>query len=625
MYGEDFDPHLYRLLGQSADHVHWDPGDSWKEVSKTLSSATDRAGGGHAHAGLMVYLGDNWPDRYRDSVFAINLHGRRVNHDILDRRGSGFVGRHAPDFLRSSDPWFRAIELLYGPDGGVYIADWSDIGECHENDAVHRDSGRIYKVGHGRLTQPSIADVATLSDAGLVELQRHRNDWYVRQARRTLQERAASGRPMDQVHASLRTMFDHEAETSRKLRALWALHVTGGVDEDWLQDQIDRPEESVRAWAVRLLTDRVAPSDVATRLFATKATTEPSGLVLLYLASSLRTMPIDARWPLAEALSARSEFATDRTLPLMVWYGIEPAVTRSPGRAVALAGSSELPDLSLLIARRLTEDLDRSPEPIAGLVERIQGSEQADRQRRLLAGMAEALRGRRRTALPAGWESTRQKLAASGDMEVRRLARELSAVFGDGRALAELGTLAATKSADPIARRDAIRSLVESRAEGLSTLLRRLVDERDVGSDAIRGLAACGDAETPAFLLEQYPRLRSSSRHETIAALAARPAYARRCSRPSSGAPSTALRSPPSTSARCAAIPTPRSIDGSKPSGLRPTRPPRRCSSGSTGSRPGSLPKTLRRPIPAGAGACLSGPARPATAFSVRERPSVPS
>ena len=30
------------------------------------------------------------------------------------------------------------------------FADWSDVGECHENDGVHRSSGRIYKVTHGR-------------------------------------------------------------------------------------------------------------------------------------------------------------------------------------------------------------------------------------------------------------------------------------------------------------------------------------------------------------------------------------------------------------------------------------------------------------------------------------------
>ena len=37
-------------------------------------------------SGAMIYLGDNWPDRYRNGVFTCNIHGHRVNHDRLERR-----------------------------------------------------------------------------------------------------------------------------------------------------------------------------------------------------------------------------------------------------------------------------------------------------------------------------------------------------------------------------------------------------------------------------------------------------------------------------------------------------------------------------------------------------------
>jgi len=45
------------------------------------------------------------------------------------------------------------MELSYGPDGGVFVLDWSDTGECHEYSGVHRTSGRIYKI-HLRPTEP---------------------------------------------------------------------------------------------------------------------------------------------------------------------------------------------------------------------------------------------------------------------------------------------------------------------------------------------------------------------------------------------------------------------------------------------------------------------------------------
>ena len=54
-------------------------------------------------------------------------------------------------------------------------------------------NGRIYKVTYGT-PKPWTSDLAKLSDAELVQLQLHKNDWFVRKARRLLQERAAAGR-----------------------------------------------------------------------------------------------------------------------------------------------------------------------------------------------------------------------------------------------------------------------------------------------------------------------------------------------------------------------------------------------------------------------------------------------
>ncbi len=195
MYGQDVNPNLYRLMETCADHVHWDTSQAWSDI-RTLgvTPTTDQKGGGHAHTGAMIYLGDNWPDKYRNSIFMCNIHGQRVNHDILERRGSGFVARHDTDFLLANDPWFRGMELRYGPDGGVYLTDWSDIGECHENDAdgAHRENGRIYKITYGDI-KPAQVDLARMGNDKLVSLQLHKNDWYVRTARRLLQERAAAG------------------------------------------------------------------------------------------------------------------------------------------------------------------------------------------------------------------------------------------------------------------------------------------------------------------------------------------------------------------------------------------------------------------------------------------------
>src|SRR5262249_2526193 len=147
MYGEHDNPHLYQLLGQTADHFHWDTAESWHKIREIgVSPTTGAAGGGHAHSGLIIYQGDNWPQQYRGTMLAINFHGRRLNNDVIERHGATYVAHHGTDLAQSADPWFRGIDLMAAPDGGVYISDWSDTGECHDDDGIHRSSGRIFKL-----------------------------------------------------------------------------------------------------------------------------------------------------------------------------------------------------------------------------------------------------------------------------------------------------------------------------------------------------------------------------------------------------------------------------------------------------------------------------------------------
>ena len=369
MYGDHFDSHVYQLLPQNADHYHWDISqEAWNAIRTGVTSATDQAGGGHAHQGMMIYAGDNWPEAYRGKLFTFNFHGRRVNVERLVRAGATYVGKHEADLLQSSDAWFRGIEMLYGPDGGVIMADWSDIGECHENDGVHRTSGRLFKVTYGK-TQFRNVDLGQRSSTELVDLLSHRNEWFSRQARRLLHERAVAGADMRNARRSLFALYDTSPSVSLRLRAMWSLYAIGGLNEEWLIEQLADETEHVRAWSIQLLIDQGAPSTLAREALEARAAEDSSGLVLSFLTSALRRLPHAQRWTLAHALVQHGAFAGDSHYPLLVWYGIEPAVAAFPAEAAALAKVSRLPLVRKHIARRLTEEMGRQPDGVSSLIQ----------------------------------------------------------------------------------------------------------------------------------------------------------------------------------------------------------------------------------------------------------------
>jgi len=351
MFGEDKSaPNLYGLIPSCADHIHW-AGGAWQDARGQEKHS--EAGGGHAHVGAMVYLGDNWPDSYRGHLFTLNLHGHRMSHDFFEPQGSGVVARHAKDFLMGNDPWFRGLDCQYGPDGGVFVTDWTDTGECHNYDKVDATNGRIYKITYGD-PKPVKPDLGKLSDEDLIGLLSHKNQWFVRHALRLLAERAnAAGGLSEKAALSLEALLQGHADPRVRLHALWAFSPgIRGKAYRGAPALADR-DEHVRACAVSQAME-LAPG-LATRVDALveMARTDPSPVVRLALASGLQRWPAPDRAAIAEQLLGHEEDSADAQLPLMVWYAIEPLVSSDRERAVALIAKAKIPQVRQYITRRL--------------------------------------------------------------------------------------------------------------------------------------------------------------------------------------------------------------------------------------------------------------------------------
>jgi putative membrane-bound dehydrogenase-like protein len=518
MYGQDLNPHVYGLMQSCADHIHWAGGD-WTKSRGGLG-AHDEAGGGHAHAGALIYLGDNWPDTYRGHLFTCNLHGNRINQDFFERKGSGYVARHGKDFLMAHDENFRGLVLQAAPDGGVYVADWHDTGECHNYDKT-QPWGRIFKVTYGE-PAPFSGDLAKRSAKELVQLQFHKDEWHARHARRLLEAYAHAGKADAAFQRDLIEIFEKQTDPRMKLRALWALHAVAVLGENDLVGLLDQPHEDVRGWVVRLLCDEATVSEDAVVKLVKMARSDKSASVRLALASGMRRLFPQQCWRIAEALAAREEDAADANVPLMVWYGLEPLVPGDPGRAAELAGKARLPVVRQHVSRRLAE---MGGKEIAPLVRLLAATDDEAVRRDVLAGLYEAYQGRPGLSLPAGWEDVRRKLATSETAEVREKVLLLSVLFGDREATAALRATVGDTRAGEAARRTALQTLVEARAADLP-LLRGLLNDRALCGPALRALAGLNDMAVPALILSHYGTFTEAEKADAVATLASRPAYA---------------------------------------------------------------------------------------------------
>lgn len=550
----DPNPTTYRSIDMHADHWHFDTGKGWKD---SRDGGADSLGGGHAHSGTLIYQGDQWPEAYRGRLMTLNFHGRRINQEILNRSGSGYVASHGEDMLLSQDPFFRGIDLSCGPDGSVYVLDWSDTGECHENTGVHRTSGRIFRVTHRADDAPARPGNGAVADdlrdwdsERLVELHRGRNQWHVRQARRILQEGSADGGPVEAAAESLRTMAQ-ESDSGVACSALLTLIAMQQADVDFLRGLLSSPHESSRVWAIRGLSDRwpiddcFGPVDTVTEIDAnvkrdliSVATGDPSGLVRLTLASTLQRMPLGDRAELAAALCGRGEDANDHNLPLMVWYGLMPVVETDAMAVAAVAEKSEWPLIRQLISRRLAERMDRAPEPLEWLVKRVGEGDDVTAARDLVAGIADGLKGWRKATRPVGWERLSalalRPSAAIGDepqgfpfeQEIGEWVGDLSAIFGDGIGADEVRRIVLDETQEIGVRRSALMALINQRPGDLAEVCAKLVRDPRINLIAAQGLTLDGSEKSAQRIVDSYIRFRPTNRPSVIAMLVSRKTFA---------------------------------------------------------------------------------------------------
>lgn len=528
--GIEIPAHQYELMSGCADHNHWGGANPFLVDARKL----DTAGGGHAHAGLMIYQGDNWPAPYRGAAFLCNIHGRRINYDTLAERGAEVVAQHGGDLLLASDPGFRGIDLKYGPDGAVYVCDWNSTGECHStNSDSPSATGRIYRIAHGTPKRKAI-DLDACSDRVLADLHEEVNDWYSRRARLVLAARA-SQRSLDaEAIGFLQGMLrDPKRDVELRLRALWTLHAVGGFDGGAAAESLKDSTPAIRAWALRFLTEGPLSSDNLKEVLRTQAANERDETVQVELLSTLHRLTPPFRSEVGRILIPKLASTLPRNWQRLAWYGVEPTVAKDPVWAGTLNATIHVPFLNYAMSRRLAELTlaDGAPSGLDEAIDKLLSALPAadhEIQAGSLRGFRDGLSGHR-TSVPRVWPRIRDELSRSDSTEIRDLVYSIGAHFGDRVAQRELHRLMNDRSLPTERRRQAIADCAARPSEETRDVLLGLMGDADpaVGQAAILALAAFSDRLVSERLLARYGTLTPLQKQAAMEVFAGHPIHAR--------------------------------------------------------------------------------------------------
>ena len=493
-FGESINPHVYERMDMIADHYHFDTKGKWMD---SRDGKANDLGGGHAHVGMMIYQDQVWPDKYRNRLMTINMHGMRINVERLDRTNSGYVGRHEPDLLISKDPFFRGTDLSVGPDGNVFLIDWSDTGECHEHTGVHRTSGRIFKIAYHEAIDGTVGSSAIAA---------------AKENKPFLQPGCLNG--------------------DGPLPDLWRRYQAGEVTQSQLLELTHHPDEHVRVWSVRLLTDLwpldlitgprqtidIEGNEVVLSRLKEMASNDNSGLVARVLLSTMQRLPIKERAAIAQAIVTREELVAQAELGLLAWYGLIPVGQTDPKSLVEIATASKWPVLTKMISRYLGSRMMTQPVEFEQLLE-VASTFPQDCQVAVLDGLYESMRGVRQVKKPKGWELfSQQEIIKANTNKVQ----QLSLIFGSGRALEELRKTALDGGTELGIRSQALQALIDARPDDLRAICEKLLEVRVLNVTALRGLSLFNDNKLTTLIIRKYRSFQPEDRGNVLQMLVSR-------------------------------------------------------------------------------------------------------
>ena len=521
-----------------------------------------------AYCGICIYQGDNFPEEYRGRVFMGNIHQNAINHDKLTPNGSSFKATPEPDFLTTTDGWFRPVSEQVGPDGALWIADWYDKYPCYQNaqadpEGVDRTHGRIWRVFHegkqNRETLPSRPEkgmnLRELASKELIKLLEHRNSWQRRTAQRLLMERIRAhdaGEKGDYpIAADLGMALEQHRSWEGSLAAFWLLNEYGGGKGvpllaywDLSATYPDAPfhglvaarhigeTRDTSAEAIAVLEKLAALDDPAVRLAVAVACRQ--------LVSSSLTVDTDIKTdvPVGKVLTTlikHSADAKDPLIPFMIWMASEPLAARNPepGLKWLAQNANETMPLSGILARKAMRRIcDTAEAAKMDIAVNFIVASWGKNEQFTLAALDGLIEGQRAKPLIPTIDTA--PLIAKGNenasQPIKDRLQQLGAMWGDAAAAEK--TLAAIN--DPNAKMEdrlkSLQSAKQLKSGAAREAVMKLVLSDSAESLRIAGLqtlSAVGDDNSARELIKNWPKLSPNLRRTAVETLIARSSWIR--------------------------------------------------------------------------------------------------
>jgi putative membrane-bound dehydrogenase-like protein len=201
----------------------------------------------------------SFPEDYRNVAFLANPITSTINAVRVVRNVDGTVtAEHLPDLLTSDDDWFRPVNMEFGPDGCLYVADWyNKIVSHNELPTTHPDRdkshGRIWRIRHVSQQPRPIPDLTAVSTSSLVQYLRSPSIWEKRAAWHQITDR-----PREQTQPLTAQLFalaaDKSEDENTRIHALWSLEGIKAYNAPLITSLLQSAPPDLKREAIRSLT-----------------------------------------------------------------------------------------------------------------------------------------------------------------------------------------------------------------------------------------------------------------------------------------------------------------------------------------------------------------------------------